>query len=306
MPWWWPFGGGDAGDAGEQPESPPPLVSEHTLADITRGMQHAVNSTQRLTEHHYVHLFERYFNPDGTPVTQDVILPDGEHFLRVPIISLIPPNGLQLKEMTVDLAVRIDHSVRKRAMPRGAPGDITRTSFEVSFSPRAGERGPHKRGASQGSSVDISMKFVADDPPEGVARVMEYYTNALVPRALDTGETQSSADLDPEPPPEGPGAAPADRSAEEPPRDLPKWRDDPGTRTVGSPSTAFEVPEDDEEGPVRPHLRGGGPEAPEEPVEGAEPPEGAPEPPEAPGASEGPPEAPEGPSGDDAPPPAGS
>lgn len=284
MPWWWPFGGDKGGDAPDEP--PPPSVSEHTLADIARGMQHAVNSTQRLTEHHYVHLFERYFNKDGTPVTQDVVLPDGQHFLRVPIISLIPPNGLQLKEMSVDLAVRIDHSVRKRAMPKGTPTDITRTSFEVSFSPRAGERGPHKRAASQGSSVDINMKFVAGDPPEGVARVMEYYTNALVPRALDSGEDQSSADLDPEPPSEGPERPPADRSPEEPPQDLPKWKDDPGTRTVGSPPTALEVPEEDDEGTgARPRFHGGGPEAPEEAPEATDPPE----------APEGGPEAPERP-----------
>lgn len=292
MPWWWPFSGGEGGNAdGGDPagEPPRPTISEHTLADIARGMQHAVNSTQRLTEHHYVHLFERYFNKDGTAVTQRIILPDGKHVLDVPVISLIPPNGLQLKEMTVDLAVQINHSVRKRAMPQGVPTDITRTSFEVSFSPRSGERGPQKKGASHGSSVDICMKFVAGDPPEGVSRVMEYYTNALVPRLLDSGEAQSSADLDPEPPTDD---GPADRSAEGAVPDLPKWRDDPGTRTVGSPPTAFEVPEDDSDEGVRPRLHGGGPEGPEEPPEPVDPPEAPEEPVEPPEEPTEPPESP--------------
>lgn len=298
MPWWWPFGGGggDADGGGPTEEPPRPTISEHTLADIARGMQHAVNSTQRLTEHHYVHLFERYFNPDGTAVTQRIVLPDGQHVLDVPVISLIPPNGLQLKEMTVDLAVQINHSVRKRAMPQGVPTDITRTSFEVSFSPRAAERGPQKKGASHGSSVDICMKFVAGDPPEGVSRVMDYYTNALVPKLLDSGEAQSSADLDPDPPEDGPGTPMADRSAEPPPRDLPKWKDDPGTRTVGDPAVGLEVPEDDEGTGVRPRFHGGGPEGPEEPLEPADPPE---DPEVAPEAPEEPPEGGETPADED-------
>ena len=199
--------------------------------------------------------------------------------MDVPIISLIPPNGLELKEMTVELAVRIDHSVRKRAMPKGVETDITRTSFEVSFAPRAQER--EGKRSSAGSSVDISMKFVSGDPPEGVSRVMEYYTNSLVPKLLDSGDPQSSTDNEPDPPPDGPDTGTTSRAAEEPPQDLKPWKDVPGTRTVGDPPAVFEVPEDDEDDQdVRPRFHGGGPESPEDPPEPLESPE-APEAPEA-------------------------
>ena len=49
--------------------------------------------------------------------------------------------------------------------------------------------------------------LAAGDSPEGVARVMEYFTNALVPRALASGEVISSgaAPLPPEPEDGAPG-----------------------------------------------------------------------------------------------------
>lgn len=242
--WWWPFGGGE----GSEPPEQLPSVSEHTLADITRGMQHAVNSTQQLTEQHFIHMLERYL-PEGKAIVQRIHLPDGQHVLDAPLIAMIPANGLQLKEMTVQMAVRIDHSVCKKAAPRGVETDLTRTSFEVSFAPRSGERGVHKKAASQGSAVDITMKFIADDPPEGVARVMEYFTNSLVPKALETDEPQSSGD---------PENRPEDGGSETPP-DAPMEAD----RDAPAAPEAPEAPDDAEEPPV----------ALEEPPEGDPPPD---------------------------------
>lgn len=185
---WWPFGGG--GDTA--PPEHEPSVSEHTLADIVRGIQHAVNAAQTLTEQHFVQLLERYIDPKtGKAYVQRIMLPDGIHYIDLPLITAIPPNGLALKEMNVDMAVRIDNSTRKKAAPRDVETQLTRTSFEVSFAPRAQERAPQK---TAGSAIDVSMKFVAGDPPEGVARVMEYFTHALVPRVLETGEAASSVD----------------------------------------------------------------------------------------------------------------
>ena len=215
---WWPFGGtGDGGEA--QPPEHEPSVSEHTLADFVRGIQHAVNSAQELTEQHHVRMLERYIDPKtGKAYTQRILMPDGIHYIDLPLITAIPPNGLALAEMTVDMGVRIDNSVRKKAGPRDVTTDLTRTSFEVSFSPRAQDRAPQKTGGG-GSAIDVSMKFVAGDVPEGVARVMEYFTHALVPKVLETGEPVSSADLPPGDPDAPPPALPGPEKGPEKPTD---------------------------------------------------------------------------------------
>ena len=89
---------------------------------------------------------------------------------------------------------------------------------------------------------------------EGVARLMEYFTNSLVPKVIETGEAQSSTDVEP---PEGPAAPPADL-----PPDTPPWE---AGREPGGPVDAPDAPEPDSEAPDVP-------ETPEEPLEGTEPP----------------------------------
>ncbi|HUU59967.1 MAG TPA: DUF2589 domain-containing protein [Phycisphaerae bacterium] len=214
---WWPFGdsGKKGDDGGGAPEPHPPSVSEHTLADIVRGIQHAVNAAQELTEQHHIRTLERYFDDEGNAITQRILMPDGVHCIDLPLVTAIPPNGLALSEMTVEMAVRIDNSVRKKAAARDVETHLTRTSFEVSFAPRAGDRAPQKVSGG-GSAVDVSMKFVAGDTPEGVARVMEYFTHALVPKVIATGKPVSSTDP---PEPEGgpPGPTPTLPPAPGPP-----------------------------------------------------------------------------------------
>jgi hypothetical protein len=153
--------------------SKPPEKDAHTLADIARGMQHAVNSTQELLERHYAQMLSRYFNDDGTPITRPFSLPDGSR-ITVPIIALVPAASLLLKEMVVRMSVRIDETKVKRADSEDASDHLTRTSFQVSFA--GGVRGREQ------NSVDITMRFVAGDPPEGVAQVMEQFANTALVR----------------------------------------------------------------------------------------------------------------------------
>lgn len=165
MPSFWPFKKQKSGTSAQTAQS---------LGDIARGMQHAVNSTQELMEQHYARLIERYFDDNGNPISKKFILPGGNEMV-VPLISLIPANGLLLKELTVEMSVRIDQSTVRSAAPEGEESHITRTSFQCSFAPHRGDSNEEM------NSVDITMKFASGDPPEGVARLMEYYVNALTP-----------------------------------------------------------------------------------------------------------------------------
>lgn len=178
MPWW-PW---------KKKDDTPPQASAQTLADIARGMQHAVNSTQELVEQHYAQVIERYFqedkegDPGGAGLYPKIVtfkLPSG-HVMTVPMIALVRPEGLMLKEMEVRMTVRIDQAKVKPHAHKGEPTHVTRTSFECSFAPRAREDG------RSSNAVDITMKFVSGDPPEGVARVIEQYANSALPskRAL--------------------------------------------------------------------------------------------------------------------------
>ena len=169
--------------------STPPSVSSQTLADIARGMQHAVNSTQELVEQHYTQVIDRYFDEDKAeegkapglyPKVVTFKLPDG-HIMTVPMIALVRPEGLMLKEMEVRMTVRIDQAKVKPHAAHGEHSELTRTSFECSFAPQA------KNGDRSSNTIDITMKFVSGDPPEGVARVIEQYANTALPSKRPVG-----------------------------------------------------------------------------------------------------------------------
>lgn len=156
-------------------------LNTNTLADIARGMQHAVNSAAELADQQYLRLFELYFEDNdkkqAVPRMKEFVLPNGK-VISVPLISLVPPAGLNLERMKVQMAVRIDKTEVKQATKEGALDHVTRTSFQVSFSPRKGAAEERNQNV-----MDVEMEFTAGDEPEGVARVIEEYINGVIPKS---------------------------------------------------------------------------------------------------------------------------
>ena len=171
-----------------------PSSSDQTLADIVRGMQHAVNTAQQILQQHWRDTLDPYFDDEtGKPVTEKYLLPSG-HVIEMPLIALVQPQGLALDHMEIEMAVRIDQA-QKVAHKTAKQEDTThmRTSFHCSFA-------PVKKGEDRSmNSVMVKMIFKAGDPPEAVARLIEEFTNATMPRQ---GDAPTSSTPAPEPPPE--------------------------------------------------------------------------------------------------------
>ena len=111
-------------------EKPP---SESTLPDIVRGIQHAVNSAQEIAEQQYFRLIERYFYGEGKdetnplfegmdkakPLYKTFLLPN-ETKIDLPLIAIVPPNGIRLNNMKVHMSSGT--STRSRTIsPRSKP-----------------------------------------------------------------------------------------------------------------------------------------------------------------------------------------
>lgn len=173
-----PPGGGNGGGSNSNSHGHPGL-NGLTLDDITRGMQHAAASANQMLAQQYTTLLDQFFDADesGTLVAREVELAlDSQHRLALPLVSLAMPRGLALDEMTVNMTVRSDLA---EALPLhgAATGGVGR--FYVSLAPHS------KRDAGRDSEhIDIEMKFTALQPPEAVMRVIDEYTNRLVPRPL--------------------------------------------------------------------------------------------------------------------------
>ncbi|SFO87198.1 DUF2589 domain-containing protein [Ralstonia sp. NFACC01] len=173
-----PPGGGNGGGSNSNSHGHPGL-NGLTLDDITRGMQHAAASANQMLAQQYTALLDQFFDADdsGTLVAREVELAlDSQHRLALPLVSLAMPRGIALDEMTVNMTVRSDIA---EALPlHGAAGGAV-GRFYVSLAPHS------KRDTGRDSEhIDIEMKFTALQPPEAVMRLIDEYTNRLVPRPV--------------------------------------------------------------------------------------------------------------------------
>lgn len=163
------------------PSGPSPRGMPITLADITRGMQHAATSANQLIAHQYMQALDPFFehSDDGrlVPKVIEMQLDDNHHF-KLPLVALSTPRGLMLEKMKVFLTVRTD-AVEQQSAPAGVSDDAE-GRFHVSMSPQSRDK-----NGRDSDHVDIEMQFTVLEPPESVMRLIEEYTNQVLPKPTD-------------------------------------------------------------------------------------------------------------------------
>jgi hypothetical protein len=176
------------GDNGSNDVPPPPTPPQKgdsppgkpnvpvTLEDITRGMQYAATAANELIAQQYMKALDPFFEPapDGTLTPRTVKMDlDEKHYFELPLIALSTPRGLMLEKMKVNLTVRTD-SVQT---PGQTTGENDFGRFHVSMSPNS-----DSQGGRDSRHVDVEMQFTVLEPPESVMRLIDEYTNKVVPR----------------------------------------------------------------------------------------------------------------------------
>ncbi|CCJ95402.1 FIG00553412: hypothetical protein [Cronobacter malonaticus 681] len=163
------------------PSGPSPRGMPITLADITRGMQHAATSANQLIAHQYMQALDPFFehSDDGrlVPKVIEMQLDDNHHF-KLPLVALSTPRGLMLEKMKVFLTVRTD-AVEQQSAAAGVSDDAV-GRFHVSMSPQSRDK-----NGRDSDHVDIEMQFTVLEPPESVMRLIEEYTNQVLPKPTD-------------------------------------------------------------------------------------------------------------------------
>lgn len=173
---------------GMPPADPPPPEGGPgipvTLADITRGMQHAASAANQLIAHQYMQALDPFFEhgDDGRLVPKVIEMQlDDQHHFALPLVALSTPRGLMLEKMKVFLTVRTD-AVEQESALSATPED-TVSRFHVSMSPHSREGSGRDSG-----HVDIEMQFSVLEPPESVMRLIEEYTRQVLPKPTDRSD----------------------------------------------------------------------------------------------------------------------
>lgn len=154
-----------------------------TFADLVRGLQHSVNAAMEMLEARNIELLGRYFTKEGIAKSRRLFL-DEETAIDIPIISIINPSAMNIKEVEMEFAVQINGSELKRKLPQDGffVGEkeealctgVDRSSLEVSFG-----------GKKNLSTMNVKIKFESQPNPEGLSRIIEEYDKQILPYEVE-------------------------------------------------------------------------------------------------------------------------
>lgn len=150
-----------------------------SLSDLIRGLQHSVNAAMEMVETRNIELLGRYFTSSGEPLTKRLSI-DEHTAIEVPLISIVNPSTINIKEVEMDFSVQITASEMRRKQPQGGfqVGDesasfdnrLRRSSLEISFD-----------GKKDLSRMQVHIKFEARPIPEGLSRTIDEYDKTIMP-----------------------------------------------------------------------------------------------------------------------------
>ncbi|WP_418983187.1 DUF2589 domain-containing protein [Alistipes sp.] len=150
-----------------------------TFADLIRGLQHSVNAAMEMLEARNIELLGRYFDKDGNAATRRLAISD-DTAIDIPIISIVNPSAINIKEVEMEFDVQIHASElkRKAAQEGFRVGDeaydlnmgVERSSLEVSFG-----------GKKNLSTMNVKIKFESHPIPEGLSRIIEEFDKTIIP-----------------------------------------------------------------------------------------------------------------------------
>ena len=152
---------------------------KQTFSDLIRGLQHSVNSAMEMLEARNLELLSRYFTEEGDAKVRRLNINENTA-VDIPIISVVTPSSLNIKEVEMDFAVQINsvEMLEKQAQrgfitdeePDALEISMERSNLEISFG-----------GTPDSSTMKVKIKFRSAPVPEGLARVIEEYDKTIMP-----------------------------------------------------------------------------------------------------------------------------
>lgn len=112
-------------------------AAPQTFAALIRGLEHSVNSALDMLESRNVEMLTRFFSEDGQPLTRRIQI-DNETAIDVPIISLIPPQALGIKEVEMDFTVQVNNApVKGERIKRVSESEKPRKNWKPGWNAQA-------------------------------------------------------------------------------------------------------------------------------------------------------------------------
>tara|TARA_R110002096_G_scaffold255665_1_gene448942 strand:+ start:177 stop:632 length:456 start_codon:yes stop_codon:yes gene_type:complete len=132
------------------------------LDHLTKGLYDAVVQAQSLAENQHIEALSKYVNEDGTPKCMKMFI--NNEYVDVPLMTLAPQSSIKIKELTMDLKVRLNNFGKRKSKCGGGifrkkdAGAIT-ADLGASILP------------TKNNYANLKITFEGTEPPEGVVRL---------------------------------------------------------------------------------------------------------------------------------------
>ena len=146
----------------QQVAAPPQVKKGNFLDHLTKGLYDAVVQAQALAENQHIEALGKYLNKDGSPKCVEVLI-NGEK-VDVPLITLAPHSSIKIKELTMDLKVKLNNFGKRKSRLGGGifcKEDAGAISADLGSS----------IFPSNNNYANLRITFEGCDPPEGVVRL---------------------------------------------------------------------------------------------------------------------------------------
>lgn len=148
------------------------MAKKVSFNELVESIQDAFIRVNDMSEEQHISKLSEYFETDGTPRTFDMQYPyfdengvPAYRFVSIPQICLVPISSLKLDEIQVDFKVQIYGEIPLKEGEKATLGYI-----------------PHG-GAfrnKEDSYANIKLKFVSQEPPEGLMRIRDQFTKVTL------------------------------------------------------------------------------------------------------------------------------
>jgi|TARA_Y100001973_G_C5181964_1_gene325427 hypothetical protein len=132
------------------------------LDHLTKGLYDAVVQAQALAENQHIEALSKYVNEDGTPKCMRMVI-NGENVM-VPLATLAPQSSIKIKELTMDLKVKLTNFGKRKSKSGGGifkKQDAGAVSVDLANSILPGKN----------NYANLKITFEGTEPPEGVVRL---------------------------------------------------------------------------------------------------------------------------------------
>ena len=147
-------------------------MAQQNLDDLLQAIHDAVIEAQTITEKQHIRQLQKYFNEDGTAQMLTIRVPSMKHdaadneteTLHVPMITLVPPSAIRIKQMKVDFKVALGSLDTKN--------DCKTLRVDI-----GGSGGLF--GKTQ-NTANVEITFMGTDPPESFLRINDHLVKSIL------------------------------------------------------------------------------------------------------------------------------